>query len=1203
MAEPRGKQAADVRQPNGAVGGRPAGAEPSAQPAAQGWDSGPAPAGRPVTPAVEHGSFGWRHAPAPAPASMQQQQQPAQQQQRAGTPGSHATPPASRGGAGLLRAMRTSSNSLTGLLKRPGTAVPSRGGSPGGSPLFEVRGAAMLPPEPARPATSPAGGQAAPLQRPFTAAAPQQQQHKAAAGGSPYSIQARAGYRNAAGSAAGSPLASPQQAARHALAVVASHGLDLGTSPQAPALSLAQQLEAAAAARRQQQLQQQEPAQGAHESAAAAAVQPAPSPPLQGSSASASSSQASVYGAPSSSSSGGSRRASAANVPPARGPPFTTTTVHSNPLYSAGSEAYGRPRQPQLRPAHQAAQQPPAATPQQQQQQMRHPPPVRVSPPGAASTPQTPLASTIAVPSSATPGLSPLGGTLLAASNLTIVSDGRPISPGPFLSTLASSALPDTTSARTHSRPVSPQCVDSVPPTPGSFAPLGGAAATAARACSNLSPIKTASVLAAASRSQSLPSSPAPPSAAASAGAAAAASGASPAAAASAAATAFRLPIFNQDGRLVGYKQNSNLIPRPGACISSAPSSPARSGLLTGETFGQASADCASPSGAPKPAAAPAPPPGDTGDFAEHLADPCRGFPDADNMVPGYVLGPVLGKGGFCSVRKALHELTGQAVACKIIEKGKLKDPKDRDRVDRECRVMRNLSNHVAVIKLFEYVETRDYVYIMMEAAKRGSLLDYVRDRKKLPEAEAVTIFQQLLHALQFCHRKDVVHRDIKLENILIDSAGHMKLIDFGLCGYYVAGKRLRCHCGSPSYAAPEIVARKDYLGPPVDVWSLGIVLFAMLAGYLPFHAKEKKQLSEKILSGVYKPAAWMSPEAQDLIARMLTLDPEQRITLEAVWAHPWVVSAPRWEPPGVGSGRLYRALTDPTNGAILPDDAVLAQLEQLGADSAAIRRALRSRECNSLTATYHLMLESRLEGQRAAAAHERAAAADRAAALAAAKAKGPAPASTAGDWQWDFASISAAATAAAGPAAASGSGAVGSHSAGSSSLRGSSSPARSRPATVAALPGGSSPTRFGQEAAAAGYFSSPRRLAPAGPHHAAAQAAPGGEWDIKAVRPPAVHTSAAAAAAAPPEPAAVAAALATVAAAAAAELTPPAGPTPIILATSVVAGDSPTGVPKSPVLSPLPTALSPKQLTLVPAGASSGSGGGEQSPPIAQAV
>ena len=301
-----------------------------------------------------------------------------------------------------------------------------------------------------------------------------------------------------------------------------------------------------------------------------------------------------------------------------------------------------------------------------------------------------------------------------------------------------------------------------------------------------------------------------------------------------------------------------------------------------------------------------------------------------------------------------------------------------------------------------------------------------------------------------------------------------------------------------------------------------------------------------------------MSLEAQDLLSRMLCLDPEQRITLEGVWAHPWVASAPRWEPPGVGAGRLYRCLTDPTTGAVLPDEAggcrvwgwagwvapsaacnccaivqcvlagwlleswpvgllpqlrrpaaalhltrpasphpppapaVMAQLEALGADTAAIRRALRSRECNSLTATYHLQLEAHLEAQRAAAVREREAAAERAAAAAAAKraVEQQRGACSSADWQWDFAAISAHAAAAergqgapsGSQAAAAPSGAPSSPVAGgngsSSSLRGSGSPARLR---VAVAPPAGSPTRFGVEAAAAGYVASPRRPATSG--------------------------------------------------------------------------------------------------------------------------
>jgi 5'-AMP-activated protein kinase, catalytic alpha subunit len=358
-------------------------------------------------------------------------------------------------------------------------------------------------------------------------------------------------------------------------------------------------------------------------------------------------------------------------------------------------------------------------------------------------------------------------------------------------------------------------------------------------------------------------------------------------------------------------------------------------------------------------------PPSCAAEFAPYAALPYRGFPDSFNCVPGYILGPVLGRGGFCTVRKALHEATGEMVAMKIIEKSRLKDPKDRDRVDRECRVLRNLSNHVAIVRVLQCVETPDVLYLVMENCGGGSLLDHVRNSRRLPEDEACLILQQMLHALQFCHARDIVHRDVKLENILLDEQDGARLIDFGLCGYYASGKMLKCHCGSPSYAAPEIVGRMDYLATPVDVWSLGVVLFAMLAGYLPFHAKEKKLLSEKILAGSFKfPSTAISSSARDLIQRMLTVDPEARITLAEIWVHPWLASFDRWVPPGMGPGGLLRSEVDPATGAPVPDQEVMQQLGGLGYDRNAVWRSLRLRAADGLSAAYHLLADAKVRAQ-----------------------------------------------------------------------------------------------------------------------------------------------------------------------------------------------------------------------------------------------
>jgi hypothetical protein len=187
-----------------------------------------------------------------------------------------------------------------------------------------------------------------------------------------------------------------------------------------------------------------------------------------------------------------------------------------------------------------------------------------------------------------------------------------------------------------------------------------------------------------------------------------------------------------------------------------------------------------------------------------------------NGYLRGYTLGRLLGEGGFCKVRLGIHTFTGLTVAVKMIDKTALVESNDRRRVGREIRVLRRLT-HAGVIKLYEVVDGPENIYVVMEYADGGSLLDYVRTRKRLHESEARHFMAQMCQALQYCHACQVVHRDVKLENVLLDASRNLKLIDMGLSAFMSHGKKLRVHCGSPSYAAPEIISRKVRLSPPAS--------------------------------------------------------------------------------------------------------------------------------------------------------------------------------------------------------------------------------------------------------------------------------------------------------------------------------------------------------------------------------------------------
>ncbi|XP_035979772.1 NUAK family SNF1-like kinase 2 [Halichoerus grypus] len=256
------------------------------------------------------------------------------------------------------------------------------------------------------------------------------------------------------------------------------------------------------------------------------------------------------------------------------------------------------------------------------------------------------------------------------------------------------------------------------------------------------------------------------------------------------------------------------------------------------------------------------------------------------NLRHRYEFLETLGKGTYGKVKKA-RESSGRLVAIKSIRKDKIKDEQDLMHIRREIEIMSSL-NHPHIIAIHEVFENGSKIVIVMEYASRGDLYDYVSERPRLSEHEARHFFRQIVSAVHYCHQNGVVHRDLKLENILLDANGNIKIADFGLSNLYHQGKLLQTFCGSPLYASPEIVNGKPYTGPEVDSWSLGVLLYILVHGTMPFDGQDHKTLVRQISNGSYREPPKPS-DACGLIRWLLMVNPTRRATLEDVASHWWV--------------------------------------------------------------------------------------------------------------------------------------------------------------------------------------------------------------------------------------------------------------------------------------------------------------------------
>jgi serine/threonine protein kinase len=279
--------------------------------------------------------------------------------------------------------------------------------------------------------------------------------------------------------------------------------------------------------------------------------------------------------------------------------------------------------------------------------------------------------------------------------------------------------------------------------------------------------------------------------------------------------------------------------------------------------------------------------------------------PTWPSEIKNYLIGDELGHGSFSHVCKCQNKETHEEFAIKIFPKENLADEGDHGRFQREIDTMAYL-RHENLVALYDFFWDAANFYLVIDLCPGGELFDYIVDHDRLDEPTAALVFQQIVGAIACCHAAGVAHRDLKPENVLIADFPFVKVADFGLCGFISDQQLMRTFCGSPCYCAPECLCRIQYDGRKSDIWSLGVILFAMVVGEHPWNVSNTSIMLRQILKAAYTVPTFVSPACKSLIQAMMKVNPVDRITIEGIVEHPWFACAatapakPAFTPPAL---------------------------------------------------------------------------------------------------------------------------------------------------------------------------------------------------------------------------------------------------------------------------------------------------------------